>query len=184
MNALPVKADRDALFSQIAIHFKSGTLLKAQQCLDTVLAGDPWDVPALMLRAMVQVRLKLWEGAQADFSKARSLDPSDREAWLGEAVCLASRSDVYPALDLLERMLEAHPKFVRGHLQAARLYFKLVVLPKGQAHMKAALAADPTTEERREIEALLKEEAALDQKRYHRPDFEALRRQKAAQAQS
>ena len=179
---VPVNADRDARMAEIAAHLGAGKLAKAQQCLDVALQAEPDDVPLLMLRAVAQVKQKLWEGAQTDFSRARALDPADPETWLGEGVCLAMRSEIPPALELLERMLELFPEFVRGRIQTARVYYKLVVLPKAKAHLDAALASDPNQAERKEIEELLKEQAGLDEKRYHRPDFESLRRAKAAQA--
>ena len=173
-----------ALMQQIADEFKEGRFKKVQQSLDQALAIEPDDVPLLMLRAMAQTKQSLWVGAQADYAKARRLAPEDPETWLGEGMCLAIRQQVYPALDLLETLLQKQPHFVRGHIQVARYYFKLCVSAKGQAHLKAALAADPNLDERREIEEMSRSEAVLDQKRMYRPDFEALRREKNAKAQA
>lgn len=182
MIALPEPLNTEALMHQIQAHFAAGHLQRAQEALTLALRAEPASVAFLMLRALAQSRQGLWEAAQVDFSAARALDPDDSEAWLGEALCLAARNEVYPAMGLFEGMTERFPDFVRGHIQAARFYFKLVVLPKGRAHLEAAVAADPNQAQRREIEAMLKEQARLDQKRYHRPDFESLRRAKAARA--
>ena len=184
MKTPPVDVDRDAMMEEIGAHFRTGKMVKAQQSLDQALLAFPDDAPLLMLRAMAKFKQRHWETAQADFAAARALDPSDPEAWLGEGVCLAMRSEVYPALDLLENMLALHPEFVRGRIQAARFYYKLVVLPKAKEHLDLALAADPSGDERSEIERLLREQSALDQRRYHRPDFESMRREKAARAQA
>jgi tetratricopeptide (TPR) repeat protein len=182
MDAKDASLDRPALMKSIEEAFRDGHFMQAHKDLDQALAAEPDDVPLLMLRALAQSKLALWEGAQKDFAKARALDPEDPEAWLGEGICLAMRQDVYPALDLLEEILQRQPAFVRGHIQIARYYYKLCVSGKGKAHLQAALAADPSLDERREIDALLKGEALLDQKRMYRPDFEALRREKAARA--
>jgi tetratricopeptide (TPR) repeat protein len=184
MAVLPQPADQEALMQQIRMHFKEGHLKQAHKALDLALAAEPGSVPLLMLRALAQSRQSLWEPAQADFAAARAAAPDDPEAWLGEALCLAARNMVYPAMELFEGMASRFPDFVRGHIQAARFYYKLVVLPKGKAHLDAALAADPSSDERREIEAVLVEQSRLDKKRYHRPDFEGMRRAKAARAQS
>lgn len=179
MDAKDANLDRDALMGQIQAGFAEGRYMKVQKDLDLALAAEPDDVPLLMLRALAQTKQSLWEGAQKDFAKARALDPEDPETWLGEGLCLAMRQDVYAALELLEGILVRQPNFVRGHIQVARYYFKLCVSNKGQAHLKQALALDPSADERREIESISKEEAVLDQTRLYRPDFEALRKQRA-----
>lgn len=183
MDTFPDVAD-STLMQSIEENLRTGHLKGAQSGLDRALAAEPGSVPLLMLRAMAQFRQRLWKGAMADFKAARALDPGDPEAWLGEALCLAVTGDVYPAMEAFEALLVGHPEFVRGRIQAARFYFKLVVPAKGRAHLNAALAADPSADERREITAMMAEQEKLDRKRIYRPDFEALRRRKAARAAS
>jgi len=55
------------------------------------------------------------------------------------------------------------------------LYYKLCATAKGKKHMESALAGRPAPHERRMIEQILKEQKTLDEKRFFRPDFEALR---------
>ena len=83
---------------------------------------------------------------------------------------------MYPSIEIFETVLVKHPQHVRGHVQLGLLYFRLAAIAKGREQMQAALAAKPSLEERRQIEAILREQDRLDKQRYYRPDFEALRK--------
>jgi tetratricopeptide (TPR) repeat protein len=179
----PIKDDKgqafEDLLSQAEDQLKKGYLKEAQEGFSKVLEKSPELVPALVCRAIASFKLKQWEKAEADFVKAKGLDGSDTEAWLGLGMSLAMQEKVQAALGVLEDMLLLHPGFVRGRIQTAGLYYKLCLTTKGKAHLNAALEGYPSPEERHAIEAILSEQSKLDQKRIYRPDFEALRRAKA-----
>ena len=115
--------------------------------------------------------------AASDFSQARELDPANLESWIGLGMSLAMQNRVYDAIGVLEDLLKLHPDFVRGHMQMGMLQYKLCATNKGRAHMEKALASRPSLQERRQIEQILKEQKAMDDKRLYRPDFEKLNKE-------
>ena len=143
--------------------------------MTTVLPASPDEAVALRDRAVAHFQRKAWAEARADFARARELDPSDLESWVGLGMSLAMVNEIYPAIEVFETLLAGHPDYARGHLQLGLLYYKLCVTAKGRTHLERALACRPTLAQRRLIEGVLQEQAKLDQRRYYRPDFEALR---------
>ena len=182
----PIKDDSpqalSALREKAQDFLKRSYLKEAQEAFDAVLELDPDSVVDLVCRGMASIKLKQWKKAEADFLKAKTLDPADQEAWLGLAVSTASLQRIPEAMEIFEAMLAMHPGFVRGHIQAARFYYQLVAVNKGKEHLDAALAGRPSPEQRREVEAIRLEQAELDKKRMYRPDFAALNRPKDAKA--
>ena len=137
---------------------------------------EPDAAQAFRGRALALVQLKRWQAAAQDFSKARELDPDTLDNWVGLGLSLASEGQVYRAIAVFDDLLAKHPRYVRGHIQAGLLYYRICATAKGRRHLETALACRPSLEERRLIERILREQAALDQRRYYRPDFDALRR--------
>ena len=128
-------------------------------------------------RAIARFQLKQWGLAVDDFRCSHQLDPADLESWVGWGMSLAMTHAIHEAIDRLEALAAAHPTYIRGRVQLAQLYYRLCVTAKGRHHMEKALASRPTAVERRLIEKTFEEQKKLDEKRYYRPDFEALRRQ-------
>ena len=139
---------------------------------------EPAAAPAYRGRGVSHFKLEHWTESTADFKKAKELDPNDLESHVGFAMGLAMNNKIYEAIDVFENLLRVHPGYVRGHVQLGQLYYRMGLIPKGHAQMEQALASRPVLEERRMIEGLLKEQKVLDKKRYYRPDFEALRKNK------
>jgi|SRR5215471_19831701 len=167
------------LLNQANAHLKEGQFERAIEEFTECLSSKPHEVSALRGRGIAQFQLKKWNEAISDFSKARDLDPADLESWVSLGMSLAMDLKIYPAIDVLETLLEKHPDYARGHLQLGLLYFRLCVIAKGRHHMERALASRPTLVERRIIEKVLKEQNQLDKRRFYRPDFEALRQGEA-----
>lgn len=138
------------------------------------LAVAPADARAYRGRGMAAFQLQRWPQAIEDFSKAKALDPHEPEHWIGLAMSLAMDQQIYEAIGIFDTFLADHPRHVRAHLQLAQLYYRLGAIPKGHRQVDLALAARPTLEERRTLEALKREQLTLDKKRFYRPDFEAL----------
>jgi tetratricopeptide (TPR) repeat protein len=155
---------------------RQGLFDEAIDGLNACLSSEPDNVSALRGRGVAYFQMRKWGAAAADFSRVRDLDPEDLEGWVALGASLAMDLKVYPAIEVLETLVEKHPTFVRGRIQLGQLYFRLCVTAKGRLHMEAALASRPTLAERKIIEKTLEEQKKLDKKRYYRPDFEALRR--------
>jgi tetratricopeptide (TPR) repeat protein len=167
----------EAMLDQAQAHLKKGEFERAVEEYTACLSSKGDEVSALRGRGIAHFQLKKWNEAISDFSKARDLDSTDLESWVGLGMSLAMDLKVYPAIEVLETLLEKHPDYARGHLQLGLLYFRLCVTAKGRHHLEKALACRPTLMERRIIEKTLKEQKQLDKRRLYRPDFEALRRQ-------
>ncbi len=165
---------------QADLALKEGQFEIAEEGYTNCLSEGLDEVSVWRGRGIARFQLKRWTEAISDFSRARDLNPEDLESWVGLGMSLAMNLQVYPAIDLFEKLLSKHPDYARGHMQLGLLYFRLCVTAKGRAHLEKALKCRPTLAERRIIERTLKEQKRLDEKRFHRPDFEALRRQQAA----
>lgn len=160
--------------AQAVARLREGACEEAVEQFSACLVVAPADPRAYRGRGMAHVQLQQWPQAIADFSKAKELDSSEPEHWIGLATSLAMDHKVYEALGVFEAFLADHPQHVRARLQLAQLYYRLGAIPKGHRELDLALAARPTLSERRAIEALKREQLTLDKRRYARPDFEAL----------
>ncbi len=167
-------ASREALLAEAQAVLATGAFEQAIELFAACLAQAPQDASAYQGRAIAHFQLHQWALAVADFTRARDLNPADPENGVGVGMSLAMENQVYEAVDALEALLTEHPQYVRGHIQLGLLYFKLCAIAKGRRQLERALACRPTLAERRFIEQSLKEQQQLDQKRYYRPDFEAL----------
>ena len=155
---------------------RTGAFECAVEQFTACVQENPHAVAAHRGRAIAQFQLKQWSAATEDFRRARQCDATDLESWLGLGLSLAMTHAAQEAVNLLEELASAHPAFIRGRIRLAQLYYRLCITAKGRAHLERALTLRPTLEERREIEQILREQRALDARRYYRPDFEALRR--------
>ncbi len=161
---------------------KEGYFEDAVESFSACLQLDPHQARIYYGRGMARFKLEKWESALEDFCKAKELNPDDPENWMACAMTCAMDNKIYEAIDLFEQLLANYPRYIRGHVQCAQLYYRLGVIPKGHAQLDIALASRPSLSERRMIEQLKNEQLALDKKRYYRPDFESLRQQNHAVA--
>ena len=161
---------------------KTGAFEEAVEAFAACIATAPQEPGAYRGRALAQFQLKQWEAAAGDFARALELDPAELDNRVGLGMSLAMTHRVYEAVDILEALVGEHPAYVRGRIQLGLLYYRLCVTAKGREQLEAALASRPTLDERRCIEQKLKEEKQLDQKRYYRPDFEALRKRQSGKS--
>ena len=168
---------RQAMLDQGFDRLQAGRFEDAIDAFTACLAVYPETGKAVLGRAMARFQIKDWKAAHQDFQRASDLEPDDPESGLGVGMSLAMQSKIYPALEVLEKLLARFPDFVRGYMQLGMLHIKIGAIPKGRGYLEQALQRRPSLEERRQIEATLKEQATLDHKRYYRPDFEALRKQ-------
>lgn len=128
-------------------------------------------------RGLAHLRLEQADKAEQDFLAAKTLNPKEPENWTGLALSLAVQNKIYEAIRTYEELLQMDPTFVQAYIQLGLLQFKIGAISKGRDVLKQALAHRPTLEQRRMIEATLKEQEKLDKNRYYRPDFDRLNRQ-------
>ena len=159
---------------------KEGDCEDAAQAFSDCLLLEPVDARAYYGRGMAYFQLKKWGEAIFDFKKATELNPEDPESRVSLGMSQALGNKAYDAIETFETLLSKHPKYVRGHIQLAQLYYKLGVIAKGHRQMDTALASKPSPDERIQINAIKKEQLTLDKKRHYRPDFEELRRHNRA----
>lgn len=157
-----------------------GALEDAIEAFTACLQAQPQDADAYRGRAMARFQLKEWPAAAEDFARAKELAPQEQEHWIGLGLSLAMQSQIYEAIDVFEALLARQPQCVRAHLQLGLLYYQLCITGKGRHHLEAALACRPSPAQRRLIEQVLSDQRKLDNKRYYRPDFEALRRSRSS----
>lgn len=164
------------MLEQAFKQLSEGSAEGAAEAFSSVVLAFPDEPAAYRGRAVANFQRKAWKEAKSDFERAKHLEPSEPENWLGYGMSLAMQLEVYPALKVLEEMTQQFPTFVRGFVQLANVQFKLGAISKGKEILRHALTLRPTRAERSQIEATLNEQEKLDARRYYRPDFEALRK--------
>lgn len=165
-----------AMLEQGYDHLREGLFDNAVEAFTACLAVSNREAAAFRGRGLAGFQIGQWAAAASDFKRALELDPSDKESRLGLGMSQAMQEQIYEALATFEGLMETYPDFVRGHIQLGLLHYKLCATAKGKQHMELALSHRPTLAERRTVERILREQKALDEKRFQRPDFEALRR--------
>lgn len=163
-----------SLLEQAYSQFNSGDYANAVKTFTACLVIDPVAPTAYQGRATALFQLKDWNGAASDFKCAQELNVKEKENWLGLGMSLAMKLEIYPALAVLEEMLVKWPDFGRGYLQLGLLQLKLGAISRGKELLEKALGLPLSKEDRKLIQDTLKEQKALDQRRYYRPDFHAL----------
>ena len=167
-----LQAMTDKGFEQL----QAGQFEDAIDAFTTCLAVYPESAKAVLGRAIARFQIKLWALAEQDFRRANELNAQEPEGRVGLGVSMAMQNKIYPALDVLEKLLKDFPDFVRGYIQLGLLQIKIGAISKGREYLKEALQHRPALPERQFIESTLKEQETLDAKRHYRPDFEALRK--------
>ena len=156
---------------------EEGHYEEAIEAFSDCLLLEPGEARGYYGRGIAHLRLKKWGAAVLDFQKAKELNPENLEGWVALAMSLAADNKIYEAIEVFEGLLARNPQYVRGHIQLARLYYRLGIIAKGHKQLDTALCSRPSLPERKLIEELKNEQLALDKRRYYRPDFEALHQQ-------
>ena len=171
------------LMQQAYEQLQEGRIEEAVETFSASLVVAPHQANALRGRGLAYLQLKRWDLAAADFEAVRSLAPDDLDNWVNLATSLSMQPEnMYHAMKVFDELLSTHPDSLQGHWQLGLLHLRLGAIPKGRQHLKQALTCRPTLGQRRQIEAILHEQAALDRKRYYRPDFEALHQHEVQQS--
>ena len=109
--------------------------------------------------------------ALAAFSRSVLQAPEFAEAHIFLGLANALTSNIYPALDHLEKATELQPESFAAHFTLAQLNFKLRIPLKGYAVAREALRCAITLEQRAMLTQLLKEERARERNGIARPCF-------------
>ncbi len=105
------------------------------------------------------------------FHTALEHAPGLPDAHVGLGVAYAMTSQVYPAIDHLERAAQLDPCSFHAHFKLAQLYFQLRVPAKGYEIARRALDCASTLDERRVLAQLLHQERQREHNGLARPWF-------------
>ena len=166
----------EAMIEQGFEQLRDGHFEAAIEAFTTVHHLEPQDDRPLRGRGVAYTQIKEASKAEQDFRAAMERNEGHPDNWMGLALSLAMQNRIYDAIGVYEALLERQPGYIPGRIQMGRLYFKVGVIAKGKEEFEKVLTLRPNLEQRRLVEATLKEQAKLDQGRYYRPDFEKLRK--------
>ena len=172
----------ETLMRQAYEQLTEGQFEEAVDTFSAALAVGPQEAKVLRGRGLAYLQLKRWALAAADFEAARDLAPEDPDNWVDWGISLAMDNRVYPAIEVFDTLLTRQPDCARGHLELGLLHLRLGAIPRGRQQLQKALACHPTLDQRRLIESVLREQDTFDRKRFYRPDFEALRKERQRRA--
>jgi Tfp pilus assembly protein PilF len=110
-------------------------------------------------------------GAIAKLESAVASSPGYSDGYVGLGIAYAMDSQVYPALDSFGKAAEADPASFFAHFKLAQFYFKLRVPKKGYEEASCALRCATTTEEKRLVAQVLKEERTREAGGVRRPTW-------------
>ncbi len=106
------------------------------------------------------------------FSRSVLQAPEFAEAHIFLGLANALTSNIYPALDHLEKATQLQPDSFAAHFTLAQLNFKLRTPKKGYDAARAALRCATTLEQRTMLTQLLKEERSRERNGIARPSFD------------
>jgi tetratricopeptide (TPR) repeat protein len=98
--------------------------------------------------------MEKWEMAAEQFQKARSFQPEDPGAWLGQGTAMGLAGKNYLAIQVLEALLEHHPDYAPAHIQIAVFYRDAGEMVLMSSHLEKASLARQWQERRLAQEAL------------------------------
>ncbi len=157
-------------FSQL----QEGKFEDAVETFSACHAIELGDDRPLRGRGLAFIQIGNPKAAEADFLSALNINRREPENLMGLGVSLAMQNKIYEGIKAFEELLALSPDYVPGYIQLGRLQLKIGAITKGRDYFKQALMHKPSLEQRRMIEAVLKEQDKLDAGRYYRPDFDKL----------
>lgn len=153
---------------------RDGYFEDAIETFSALHAVEANDDAALRGRGLAFMRLGKADFAEADFRLASRINAGEPENRSGLAISLAMQNRIYEAIAVYEDLLIERPDYVPAYLQLARLHLKIGAIIKGRDVLQEGLRRRPNLDQRRLMEALLKEQRILDKNRYYRPDWQKL----------
>jgi len=119
------------------------------------LAIAPDVADAFRGRGAAYFETKNWQAAQGDFQRARDLNPDDPENWIGLGLSLAMDLRIFPAMDVMQKLIQKHPDYLRGYLMLGLLQLRHGEVQKGRDYLQTALTLGPSLQEKHFIESEL-----------------------------
>lgn len=108
-----------------------------------VLALEPQNAEALLMKAHLYIGLKKWPEAQADIGAARKLGQNKLAVHYAQARLDYAQGRNAAALDSLQQVLKVAPGDMPSLLLAGAVQYALGSMPQAEQHLKAFLANDP-----------------------------------------
>lgn len=121
---------------------------KARKRLDRVLPGhDPRINQDLAKKhhdlGLAYMRYERFREAYEEFEKSQQLEPGNVNYPVKMAVCLGKTGDRAAAADLLQKLLQHHPKCIEAKIQLGILYHSLKKIQDAYREWQGALTIDP-----------------------------------------
>jgi tetratricopeptide (TPR) repeat protein len=111
------------------------------------------------------------QAAMAPLAKSIQYAPDFSEAHTFLGLANALTSNIYPAIDHLERATQLAPDSFAAQYALAQLHFKLRIPQKGYEAAERALSRVRTIEQRKKLTELLREERTRERNGIARPSF-------------
>lgn len=153
----------NAILGQAFEKLQAGAYEQAVNAFTACVALAPEEADAFRGRGTAHFETKNWRAAQADFQRAKELNPEDPENWIGLGLSLAMELQIYPAIDVMQALLDKRPDYLRGHLMIGLLHLRLGAIQKGKDYLQNALKLDPSLQEKQFIEAELNKQRTTTQ---------------------
>jgi tetratricopeptide (TPR) repeat protein len=171
-----------AMLEQGFAELREGQFEEAVTIFTNVHAIEGNNDAALRGRGLALIQLGEAAHTKSNFLRAKDLNPDEAENWMGWGLSQAMQNKIYEAIAAYENLLTQKPNHIAAYIQLGRLQLKIGAISKGRDILTLALKHRPHLEQRRVIEAILREQDKLDKGRYYRPDFERLKNQDTIQA--
>jgi tetratricopeptide (TPR) repeat protein len=144
-----------AMLEQAFEELQTGSYKAAVGTFTACLALSPHEANAFRGRGTTHFETKNWGAAQADFHRAKELNPEDPENWIGLGLSLAMDLQIYPAIEVMQELLRQQPDYLRAHLMLGLLHLRHGADQKGRDYLQKALALSPSLQEKQFIESQL-----------------------------
>ncbi len=138
---LDLSPDRaDAKLELAEIYLIANDPAHALQLSEEVLASDPRNVVALLVRGKAYLGKKDYQHAKEDFEAARAIQPNDAGITLALAIAEIGLSNADKAEALFRRAIELNPASVEADRNLANLYLGTGRLREAEATLQQAIA--------------------------------------------
>lgn len=137
------KESKPAQFYRFISAFKEGQPDKAIELADRLLAENPQNTIALNFKGIGYTALGNIEQAKQQFEAVLALDKGDPTAHFNLANIALSADDKASAKQHFDKVVENHPKFIRGYLKQAHFALKYESLAQAKQWLVKARQAQP-----------------------------------------
>jgi tetratricopeptide (TPR) repeat protein len=125
----------------------TGALREQVARLTQTLKREPRDVRALFARGEAYFKLREFDDAVDDFTRAIDIDPTFDDAWFGRGMARGRAGQISEAVQDLTVYLDRHPKSSLAYTKRGVRYLWRGAVDKAEADFERALAFDPNNAE-------------------------------------